>query len=177
MHLLPRLALAATLLSASAAHATPTDPVGIPPQAPRWTVQVDPLTTALGFVHVQVERALDPRWSVYLGPHLRLFDSAFEPRHEPFTGLGVEVGVRRFLTGSAPEGIWLQIRGVGAQLRWGGQRDFGGYVSALGGVTHVFDSGLLLAGGLGVQYIRYTIGPFGVSGILPAAHTTLGFAF
>jgi hypothetical protein len=142
-----------------------------------WTLQVDPLTTALGFVHLQVERAVDPRWSVYVGPHLRLFDGLLDATHQPYIGLGVELGVRRFLTGAAPEGVWLEVRGVGARLRAGEDRAFGGYVSALGGITHVFDNGFVLAGGLGVQYLHYTIDGYGQRGVLPAAHTTVGFAF
>ena len=80
--------------------------------APSWTVQVDPLTTALGYAHVQVERAVAPRWSVYLGPQLRLYDSllASAPRHTAasaqrpaFAGSGLERPPRA--AGSLPEAL------------------------------------------------------------------------
>lgn len=148
--------------------------------APRWTLQVDPLTTALSFVHLHVERAINPRWSVYVSPHLRVFDGVLPDLQGPFWGVGAEVGVRRFLTGSAPAGAWVQLRGVGAMLsttEGPQQRAFGGYVSALGGYTAIFDGWFVLSGGLGLQYIRYRVGGMGPKGPLPAAHTTVGVAF
>ena len=85
-------------------------------EEPAWTVQVDPLTTALGFVHLLVERRVGPGVSVYAGPHLRLFDGILTEGHEPYTGVGVEAGVRWFPRGAAPTGLWLGARGVGARL-------------------------------------------------------------
>ena len=80
-------------------------------ETPRWTIQVDPLTTALGFVHVQTERALSPSFSVYLGPHLRLFDG-LGGTGQPYRGVGIEVGARWFPWKAAPEDAWLLVRGV-----------------------------------------------------------------
>jgi hypothetical protein len=147
-------------------------------EAPRWTLQVDPLTTALGFVHLQVERALAPHLSVYAGPHARLFSSPLAEEREDFLGAGVEAGVRLFFRPSSPEGWWAQVRGVGARL-WTPDDDtaFGGYVSALGGYTAIFDGGFVLSGGLGVQYLHYRVAGLGPEGVLPAAHTTFGVAF
>jgi hypothetical protein len=147
-------------------------------EPPLWTLQVDPLTTALGFVHLQVERALAPRVSVYAGPHARLFSSPLTDKKEDFLGAGLEAGVRAFLRPSAPAGWWAEVRGVGARL-WtpDGDTALGGYASALAGYTAIFDSGLVLAGGLGVQYLHYRVAGLGPEGVLPAAHTTLGFAF
>ncbi|MCO4762725.1 MAG: DUF3575 domain-containing protein [Myxococcales bacterium] len=148
---------------------------------PKWTVQVDPLTTALGFAHIQVERALTPQWSVYVGPHARLFNSLLDSKDEPYKGYGVELGVRRFFTGKAPSGLWGQVRGVVAlvqsDISTGPQSAMGGYGSALVGYTAIFGGRWVLAGGAGVQYLRYTIGNMGVKGVLPAAHTTVGVAF
>lgn len=149
--------------------------------APLWTVQVDPLTTALGFVHVQVERAIGSDWSVYLGPHLRLFDSVLEDESQDLLGVGAEVGVRWFFSGVAPEGGWILVRGVGArlstQVNGPEETGLGGYVSALGGYTWIFDDRWVLAAGAGVQSIHYMLQGQGVEGILPAAHTALGVAF
>ncbi|MFN7145310.1 MAG: hypothetical protein ACK4YP_16170, partial [Myxococcota bacterium] len=81
-----------------------------------WTVTVDPLTAALGFAHVQVERALGARASVYVGPSLRLYDGLLADTNGPYVGLGAEVGVRGFFVGTAPEGGWVMLRGVLARV-------------------------------------------------------------
>ncbi|MBA2663196.1 MAG: hypothetical protein H0U74_12965 [Bradymonadaceae bacterium] len=60
------------------------------PDAPSWTVQVDPLTTALGFVHVQLEYAWTDSISTYVGPHLRLFSGFVPGEKDEFLGLGAE---------------------------------------------------------------------------------------
>ena len=151
-----------------------------PPPSPKWTVQLDPLTTALGFAHVQVERALTPNFSVYAGPSLRLYSSVFDEAPSPFIGLGVEVGLRWFFKPTAPQGLWAQVRGVAARLstdEQGGKTGFGGYGSALVGYTWIFSGRWVLAAGTGVNYLQYTIADMGTEGVLPAAHTTFGIAF
>lgn len=149
--------------------------------SPKWTVQLDPLTTALGFVHVQVERAIGEEWSVYAGPSLKLFPGLLAEEGEaPYTGLGVELGVRWYFHGAAPEGGWVLLRGVMARLRLDDAPNttaFGGYVSALAGYTAIVDGWFVVSGGLGVQYLAYRVAGNGPSGLLPAAHTTVGVAF
>ena len=146
---------------------------------PNWTVQVDPLTTALGYTHVQIERKLSPDWSVYAGPHLRLHDNpaAKDDDKTDLRGYGLEAGIRRYFSGKAPEGSWALVRGVGAGLSLDGETGFGGYGSVLGGYTWIFDSGLVLSAGAGVQYLHYQLNDEGPKGVLPAAHTTIGWAF
>lgn len=148
--------------------------------APSWTVQVDPLTAALGYAHVQVERAVAPNWSVYLGPHLRLYDSLLADDVEPYRGLGAEAGVRWFWAGDAPRGGWLLARGVAAHLQTTdgtAQAGLGGYGSLLGGYTAILNERWVLSGGAGGQYIAYTIAGYGPKGIFPALHTAVGVAF
>ena len=144
--------------------------------APRWTLQVDPLTTYLGYVHVQVERALTDHVSVYAGPHMRLFSS---PTAEPedYIGVGAELGVRVFPWGVAPRGPWAQVRGVGARLWSDDDTAWGGYVSGLVGYTWILGDVFVLSGGAGVQYLNYQVGELGPQGVFPALHTTLGVAF
>lgn len=154
--------------------------IQIDPSAPHWTLQIDPLTTALGLVHLQVERAFDPHWSLYVGPNFRLFDGLLDKMHQPYLGLGVEMGLRYFWRGEAPQGPWLQVRGVVAHLRSSepvAQSAVGGYGSALIGYTAIFQGHWLLAGGLGAQYMAYHLGDYGFGGFLPAAHSTIGFAW
>jgi len=72
---------------------------------PEWTLQLDPLTTALGFVHLQVEKRLSDSFSVYAGPHLHLFDGLLDKESgESYRGYGVEAGLRWFFLG----GGWLE---------------------------------------------------------------------
>lgn len=146
----------------------------------RVTVQVDPLTAALGYAHVQVEAVLGPRWSLYAGPHLRLYDSLLAEEHEPYKGFGLELGVRRYVWGEAPEGAWIMARGVGAVATTATpsrQTAPAGYGSALVGYTGILGPGLVLSGGAGVNLIHYSVGGYGVQGVFPALHTAVGWAF
>lgn len=171
------LALLATPALAAESSQNPELPAK---SAIKWTVQVDPLTTALGFAHIQVERALSEHLAIYVGPSLRLYSSVFDAEPSPFVGIGVELGVRWFLRPTAPRGLWAQVRGVLARLstdEQGGKTGIGGYGSALVGHTWIFAGRWVLAAGAGVNYLRYTIAGMGTEGLLPAAHTAVGVAF
>jgi len=147
-------------------------------ESPHWTVQVEPLTTALGYVHLQVEAAPSDSFSVYVGPHLRLF-SAPGTEPEPYVGYGAELGVRYYFQGRAPEGWWVLARGVLADVHAtdSDQRAVGGYGSTLGGYTGIVGQTVVLSGGAGVQRIQYGVGDYGVRGWFPALHTAVGVAF
>ena len=149
---------------------------------PAWTVQIDPLTAALGFPHVLFERAISDHFSIYLGPHARLYDSIFSSdEREPYYGFGAEGGVRWFGTGGAPEGWWIGARLVGAALTTEvtGEREWGpgGYASLLGGYTAIIDGWFVLSGAAGGQYLHYTIEGLGPKRFFIALHTALGVAF
>ena len=182
-HIPPAAALLALLLLASPSWAAPSTNEAL--TGPKWTVQIDPLTTALGFVHLQVERMLTRSISLYAGPHIRLFDSLLDDKVEPFKGFGLEVGVRWFPgwlspADGTPAGLWTEARGVMARLSTdgdGAETGPGGYGSVLMGYTWIFDGRWVLAAGGGVQYLHYRIDQMGPKGVLPAAHTTLGVAF
>jgi hypothetical protein len=179
---LRRAAVLAPLAALAALAASAPAPclADVPPESPpRWTLQIDPLTTALGFIHLQVERALGDNASLYAGPSIRLFDPL---NKEPGTyrGLGGELGLRVFPWGIAPAGAWGEVRGVLASLHTdeaGGASALGGYASVLGGYTWILGGRWVLAAGLGVQYIHYQVAGLGSVGVLPAAHTALGVAF
>jgi hypothetical protein len=141
---------------------------------------VDPLTFAIGIAHVQVERALHPRVSIYAGPSLRLFDGILPGFNGPWNAVGAEVGVRGFFVGRAPEGGWVMARGVLAWAREDDQPGRGvlaGYTSALVGYTAIVGPGLVLSGGLGVSWFEYGVAGYGTYGLAPAAHTNVGWAF
>lgn len=150
-----------------------------PAVAPRFTLQIDPLTVALGFAHVQVERAFGDSISVYAGPSVRLFDP-LEEKPGTYRGYGAEAGLRVFPWGGAPRGTWAEVRGVLAWLhtdKGGGASAVGGYVSALGGHTWILRDRWVLAAGVGVQYLHYRVADLGPVRVFPAAHTAAGFAF
>lgn len=147
---------------------------------PAWTVTVDPLTTAIGIVHVQVERALAPRWSVYVGPSLRLFDGVLPAVNGPWVALGAEAGVRVFFAGEAPEGGFVMVRGVLASISTSDPVEdarVGGYTSGLVGYTTIVGPGLVLSGGAGVSWFDYGVLDYGAYGPAPALHTNVGWAF
>ncbi|MSQ82641.1 MAG: DUF3575 domain-containing protein [Myxococcales bacterium] len=149
-------------------------------ERPQWTAQVDPLTVALGFWHVQVERTLSPAWSLYVGPHVRYFPSLLGTESLPMRGAGVEAGLRHFFGGQAPKGWWAQTRAVLART-WHTSRDgptgLGGYASVVAGYSAVFADRWVLAGGLGVNYLYYGVAGARIEGVFPAAHSAVGLAF
>ena len=146
---------------------------------PRWTITVDPLTTALGFVHLQVEHRLSDRFSLYAGPSLRLFTSPIlgDGPDDEVRGYGAELGLRYFFNAEALEGWWAMVRGVGASISDGESSEFGGYGSVLAGYTWIHEGWLVLAGGAGIQYLSYAIDGHGPEGVAPALHTNIGVAF
>lgn len=167
------------LLSAlfSPAHAAPEEAVE---DGPDWTVTVDPLTFAIGYAHVQVERRLGHHASIYVGPHARLYDGILTEEPEAFLGFGGEVGVRAFPFGRAPEGAWVMGRQVVARLHTtddSADPKVGGYSSVLLGYTGVLGRHFVLSGGAGFNYLYYDIGDYGPSGPFIALHTNLGVAF
>lgn len=148
--------------------------------APAWTVQIDPLTFAIGFAHVQVERTLGDHASVYVGPSMRLFDGVLTDVNGPWRAYGAEAGVRWYPLGEAPRGPWLLGRGVAGRMSvtdGSAEPKGGGYASALAGYTGILGEWLVLSGGLGGQHFWYDIGGYGPTGWSVAAHSTVGVAF
>lgn len=144
----------------------------------RWTLSVDPLTFALGYAHVQLERSFGDRLSLYMGPNFRVFTNPIlsDPDVDRVRGYGAELGLRVFFYGAAPEGAWVMVRGVLAYIHDDEGGGVGGYGSLLAGYTWVHKR-LVLGGGLGVQYLAYSLRGQGPSGFAPAAHTVIGVAF
>ncbi|MDH5493004.1 MAG: hypothetical protein OEY14_13705 [Myxococcales bacterium] len=157
----------------------PAPPALAPREAwrPRMLLQIDPLTMAIGFLHAQLEVASHPQLSIYLSPHLRLFDGILPDLHGEYVGLGLEAVVRWFPGGAAPTGFWVGPRAVLAQLWSDTDRSVGGYLSVLGGYSWLLEDRWVLALGLGLTYIDYRIDGGGAHGFLPAAHTGVGVAF
>ncbi len=175
----------ALLLTAVPAAATAASDDGDPDEAldspPQWTISVDPLTAVLGYPHLQFERSINDRLSIYAGPHLRLYDNLLDDETEPYRGYGAEFGVRWFPFRTGPSGPWLSARTVTAHLRTHApaepSSEFGGYSSVLAGYTYFPTDWFVVSGGLGVQYLYYDIDDFGTRSPFVAMHTVFGFAF
>ncbi len=179
------LLICAALLthSASLAHAE-SEPgkrpiANDPAPVPAWNLQVDPLTTVLGIAHVLLERRVTDNIAVYAGPSLKLYDNllADDPSYR---AIGVEFGARWFFSGTAPKGWWAGGRATLANVSANDKERIGGYISALGGYAWIWDSGLVLSLAGGVSYFEYHTGDpdeGGVGGVLPGAHTAVGYAF
>ena len=93
------------------------------------------------------------------------------------SGLGLETVVRAFPGGHAPFGWWIGARGVLAYLHSGVSSRLGGYTSLFAGYSFLLGRHLALGLGLGLSYFDYRIDTAEVTGLLPAARTTLGYAF
>lgn len=147
---------------------------------PQWTITVDPLTFAIGYPHLQIEGTLSDKFSLYAGPHARLFDGILTEEPEPFRGYGIESGLRYFPKAQAPTGMWLMYRQVVARINTTEPPEevkIGGYSSALVGYTGILADFLVLAGGAGFNYLYYDIQGMGASGPFIALHTNIGVAF
>jgi hypothetical protein len=147
--------------------------------SPTWTVQTDPLTDALGIANLLFERRVSDNIAVYAGPSLKLYDSVFEDvaPEDSYRAYGVEMGVRWFWSGTAPAGWWTGLRAIIARVTHEDSSSPGGYISALGGYAWAFDGRWVLSLALGVSYFDYSTDGAGVDGVLPGAHTGIGFAF
>jgi hypothetical protein len=147
-------------------------------ESPKATVQVDPLTTALGIAHLLFEHRVADHVAVYAGPSLRLYDSPLtKDEDEGYRAYGVEMGARWFFRGHAPSGWWSGLRLTAAHMRFRDESRLGGYISALGGYAWILDGRWVLSGALGISYFDYAVGGVGVEGIRPGAHTGVGLAF
>ena len=167
------LAVSFYVSAASAQKASDAAPTSI-----EWTVQIDPLTTALGIAHVLFEKRLTSRFAAYVGPSLRLYDSLLtNDDEEGYRAYGIEYGIRYFLQSTAPFGLWAGLRFVNARLSFENENRLGGYVSGLFGYAWHFSKFWLISGALGISYFDYSVGGVGVSGVLPAAHTGIGVVF
>ncbi|MFT6400634.1 MAG: hypothetical protein ACJAYU_005412 [Bradymonadia bacterium] len=170
--------LCVALIAAALVH-LPANATAEEETAPNWTITVDPLTTALGFVHLQVERRLGEHLSLYAGPNLRLFTSPIlgDDPDDEVRGYGAELGLRYFFQADALEGWWAMLRGVGASITDGETTEFGAYGGVLAGYTRIHNGWLVLSGGAGIQYLSYSIDGHGPEGVAPALHTNIGVAF
>ena len=123
-----------------------------------------------GGINLQYERVLSPGMSFYVSPAIALTTGG--------TGFGATAGIKKYITPTAPEGLWL-----------GGFGNFA-YVSALGISVTVFGGGanvgykyfltdrFTLEGSIGLAYEYLSLGIFGGAGAFGMTYSAnVGYAF
>lgn len=159
------------------------------PETRRWLGTVSAVELARGALNAEGERAV-ARWlSVAFGGRLT-FQSGGVTVTSTTVGVGLDVGVRVYLGGEAPRGLFLGLQGaVTAALGVGGDDrasstgvGLGLTVGALAGYTLVFENRFVLSVGGGAGYTRsdpsYAVFPVpGYAGVVPLLRLSLGYAW
>jgi hypothetical protein len=68
---------------------------------------VEPIDLLTGTFNLQYERAFSPSWSAYLGLNYLYVSGADQPNSGTQLALGPEIGLRLYLIGRAPAGLWI----------------------------------------------------------------------
>ncbi|MFW6067145.1 MAG: hypothetical protein ACOC97_02325 [Myxococcota bacterium] len=134
---------------------------------------------------IHYERRLAGRLSLYLGLRVLAYLVIDGVPREDVLSFGGDGGIRVFILGDAPEGLWVApMAGVGlvrADSAFGTQSGVGWWAGGLVGYTWVFSSGFTLSIGGGAQYTDLQIhapdGPVGARGAHPTFRAALGWAF
>lgn len=107
-------------------------------------------------INLRYERALSEKWSIAISP-LFLFGEV--------EGLGSTLEMRRYISVTAPEGLFIGVSGVLMWLGMGAER---GYAHGFGGdvgYKWVFDNGLVFEAGVEVKYVSTTMSYLRYSGV------------
>jgi hypothetical protein len=165
--------------------APPAGSTAPPSAGPPPPARLNVVTADLFAQAVHYERVLVDRVSAHVGARLFLFtDGAGRITRDAFA-VGVEGGLRLFLWGTAPQGLWLGPQvGVGmSRIRVDGATHAGAgwWTAGVAGYTWRFGSGFVLSLGAGVEYldmrIQTTDGVVGPSGVAPLLRAGLGWSF
>ncbi len=150
-------------------------PLPMPEEPPvRNLITVNPLSLIFGGLSLEYEHAFGDRVSLAVGPDLLLFDSAVR-------AYGVSAALRLFVTGTAPEGLWIGPNTSVVAASAEGLTGFGYEIGAQLGFTWIWGAFALSVGG-GVRYQDITVRDggsvvAGSSGVLPSLRLALGFGF
>jgi hypothetical protein len=71
------------------------------------TLTVEPIDLLTGTFNLQYERAFSPSLSAYLGLNYLYISGVDQPNSGTQLALGPEIGVRLYLIGRAPAGLWI----------------------------------------------------------------------
>lgn len=158
-----------------------------PASGPLNTITLNPLAMLLGSFSLEYERAVSPGMSWFVGPRYAFARTSDAGVETTVHGVGVVGGLRLFLTGVAPKGLFLSPN---ASVGYASGKDnLGGEASAisyslglLGGYTWIFADVFDLSIGLGAQYASPEAKAdngrkLGYSGFGPDLRLSLGYAF
>jgi hypothetical protein len=147
------------------------------------SVTVNPVELFSGTFNIEYEQALNPAVSVYGGLNYLYFKGISATDANAATVFGPEAGLRLYLIGDAPAGIWLgPYLGVAyVHNRDSSTPDTLGYgFGAMAGVNLIF-SRINLSFGLGTGWVDYTAPVdgrrVGLYGFIPRARLALGVVF
>ncbi|HLV61450.1 MAG TPA: hypothetical protein VKY51_08645 [Fredinandcohnia sp.] len=139
---------------------------------PKNTVSFDALGMGLGVFGIEYERAVAERISLYGSP--RYLDRRIDGLHAE--GFGLDAGARFFVSGQAPEGLFLSPA-VGLYLPTAGDRLLGWTATALVGHTWLIDRSFDISLGFGA--VLYDLKEDGRErrAIMPTGRISIGAAF
>jgi hypothetical protein len=157
----------------------------LPPEAIKARAPENTVTVSLGqHFTVEYERAVRPDVSLYVGPALFAGFASLSGEERSELGLGGQIGARFFITGQAPEGLFVSpsLTLAYARLRAGTTYQSGLRVSsgAMLGYTFLFGDVVALSLGAGASYIGIsrTEGSVAMPGPLEAnVRVAMGVAF
>jgi hypothetical protein len=151
-------------------------PEPLPPTVPRrHLITINPLSMLFGILSMEYEHAFGDRVSLAIGPDLLLINTNVN-------AYGLSAALRLFITGQAPEGLWIGPNMAIAYATSGGATGVGYDIGAQFGYTWIWGGFALSVGG-GVRYqdVEVTDGSgYVVAGdkrVLPSLRLALGYAF
>ncbi len=146
------------------------------------TITTNPLGLINGRINLEVERAFSRMSSFYLGLNFLLLKPAVgHDVGERLFGIGPEIGLRFYLVGDAPAGIYFGPYADFAYLEKSGNSDFGWAAGGALGINLILARVLVLTAGVGLGYERMQVdldtGHAGSEGFDTRFRLGIGFAF
>jgi len=146
------------------------------------TITTNPLGLINGRINLEVERALSSASSFYFGLNFLILKPAVgQDVGERLFGIGPEIGLRFYLIGDAPAGIYIGPYADFAYLEKDGNSDFGWAAGGALGVNLILARVLVLTAGVGLGYERMQVdldtGHAGAEGFDTRFRLGVGFAF
>lgn len=149
------------------------------------TITVNPFDLFEGFFNFEYETRLGPFLSGHIGVDTLVWEGVFDDRANETFAIGPTAGLRLFLFGGAPSGLWAGPFGgvlyVDAQTPNGEEQALGYHVGGMVGYTIIPLGIIALSAGIGVAYhdLSVEVGDdtFGVVGWSPRLRLAVGVAF
>lgn len=139
---------------------------------PKNTITFDALGMGLGVFGLEYERAVTDRISLYGGP--RYLDRRIDRIRTE--GFGIDAGARFFVSGQAPEGLFLSP-GIGLYLPARGDELLGWSATALLGHTWLIHRSFHVSLGFGALLYDMDVDGVETRAIMPTGRISIGAAF